>query len=364
MILPFSVILFQIFEMTALLYSTKVKSTPRLLVLLFVGMFTTTLMILSTHHLDQLHTQDHRVVHLVLHENVEEPMIPKHPSVYSKVHYNSEELQDLIQDNQFYLTPSWRRYLSRDVTVREEVFQPSMNTKEKNLLYETLQQLQEACESVNATCIMYGGTLLGSWRHHDIIPWDGDADIIVNTTYKDDLYVALNMYFPAYEVIHTSRRFKFYSRKAKKMTKNPWKWPYVDIWFFSENSTHLWDEIESKAYKRQYIYPKDIVFPTHKRPFGKILFNAPRDTFCFLQLTYETTDCETYFYNHKLEKTERWRYKSVPCKDFRDNIGFVYRYEYGPNLVEVLYQGNHKMHALLVNEPSYAISDPFNLTLI
>ena len=35
---------------------------------------------------------------------------------------------------------------------------------------------------INATYMLYAGSLIGSYRHHDIIPWDDDIDLFIDNS--------------------------------------------------------------------------------------------------------------------------------------------------------------------------------------
>ena len=197
-----------------------------------------------------------------------------------------------------------------------------------------------------------------------MIPWDDDADVLVNIAEKNRLYKALDNLYPKYQVTLYQEKLKFYSQNSTNTSKAPWKWPFMDIWFYSENETHIWDEVSIKNYQWDYTYHKNSVFPVHLRPFGKLLLFAPKDTYHCLKVTYGTTDCATHSFNHKLDKFQTWREKSVSCRLFEKTIGFVHRQVQGTHIRETLFLGSQKIHSVLVNEPPYAITDPFQLTLI
>lgn len=99
------------------------------------------------------------------------------------------------------------------------------------------------------------------------------------------LQAALATLEPDY-VAHTSGdRVKFWSSAAPSGPAGgyPWQWPYIDVCFYDENATHIWD---ASSEFRDYVYPKTIVFPTHLRPFTGLWLPAPRDTLAFLVASY------------------------------------------------------------------------------
>jgi len=71
----------------------------------------------------------------------------------------------------------------------------------------TLLQIARAFDDVmsahrlNLTYFLYGGSLLGSYRHHDIIPWDDDIDVMANVSDRDVIFAELIKLSPKYEVL-------------------------------------------------------------------------------------------------------------------------------------------------------------------
>ena len=50
-----------------------------------------------------------------------------------------------------------------------------LNVEEHKQLMNLLQIIDEVFRANNITYMMSSGTLLGSYRHHDVIPWDDDC---------------------------------------------------------------------------------------------------------------------------------------------------------------------------------------------
>lgn len=244
----------------------------------------------------------------------------------------------------------------------KDSFLVALSNNDKQLLYDAANYFATICGKMNITYLIYGGTLLGSWRHHDIIPWDDDIDFHVNIKDRDELYSALNLDSTFFRVISAGPRLKLFSIQGTKTSKYPWLWPYVDIHFYRENDTHIKDCAKEFA---KYVYEKSIIFPTHVRPLGPLYLSSPRDSYATLRKTYKGHKCETYSYSHRLEKLRKVKKRIVSCKVFKDQVAFVHRRKARiSGIEETLKLEESVIQTVIVPEPDYAITDPYSLDLL
>ncbi|CAH1797511.1 unnamed protein product [Owenia fusiformis] len=210
----------------------------------------------------------------------------------------------------------------------ETFYQPVLTPKDRELMRKTLEVFVGALEAGNITYMMYGGTLIGSYRHHGLIPWDDDTDFILNSTQIDDFKKAIEPLGPEFQLYESdalrTTGWKFYSKAAGKFTHRSFKWPYIDIFFFEENQTHIWDE--NPQYKSEFCFQKTDVFPLQKRPFEGMTLNAPCKTYEVLSTNYDIHMCASRSFSHINElPLFTFSQKSVPCKILEDKFPFVKR---------------------------------------
>lgn len=192
-------------------------------------------------------------------------------------------------------------------------FQPGLSHDERQIMFMLFQTFVRACAKFNVTFFLYGGSLLGSYRHHDIIPWDDDIDVMLNTSQRDSLRLALSfsrdqfdLYCPA------GQRWKFSWIKSSTLSHKSFRWPYIDVFFFSENVTHIFDQ--SPEYRNTFAYPKEDIFPLRFHPFAGAMLPVPCKIKSVVERTYSPSLCTSSKYSHKLESsTPKSSWVTVPC---------------------------------------------------
>ena len=244
---------------------------------------------------------------------------------------------------------------------------PAMNATERRKLRHLLRLFVDATTTLNISYFMISGTLLGSYRHHGLMPWDDDVDILMRRQDRQSIFSAFKNYTEQHTElgVGTSEggRMKVFNKVDGVKVKFRWygyRWPLIDVTFYSENETHLWQ------YDGNNMVAKSLIFPLHYRPFEGVPLLSPRDGFGVLQSLYRNPDCVSLSYNHKLEK-KVWTPIKFDCRELVSVYPFVHRRKSENSnscLEETLKLGDKVVHVAMINEPDYAITNPYKLELI
>jgi hypothetical protein len=209
-----------------------------------------------------------------------------------------------------------------------------------------LMIIDRICRQNEIIYFIYEGTLLGSLRHHDIIPWDDDVDIIISYEQAkqfENAFKQLNQTLVELYLLPKKGEgqsyYKLFYKKAPYAGKFYWRFPFVDIFFYTKNDTHVWN----LAYPKVQLEMED-VFPLILRPLGQLWVPAPRKSERLFQ--FDPFDkCITYFWDHRKEIGQKKI--TMDCKDLKDIYPFVEQSN-KTDFIEILKINNTIIHTVIL----------------
>lgn len=198
------------------------------------------------------------------------------------------------------------------LTSNLSVFNVKMNLTEKKRLIDILSTFSLFMDSLKLTYLLYGGSLLGAYRHAGLIPWDDDIDVWINSSQSEQLKQEFHR-LKGYGLHHQpNSQWKMFSIHGTDIKDEPYQWPYIDILLFKENETHIWDSLEQ--YRDLFVYKKSDVFPLKKCNFEYLQLNVPINTETIVTTNYDPNLCVSGKFNHKTNQPIRLQRQVVPCK--------------------------------------------------
>jgi phosphorylcholine metabolism protein LicD len=161
---------------------------------------------------------------------------------------------------------------------------------------ELLYHFDKITKDLNISYCIESGTLLGSIRHSDMIPWDDDIDIQLST---EDMRMLLdnvdyiNKLGFKLEIERGEGLYKF-----KKMTssKND---PFVDIFEVEKQGDKIVYKGEwCKKLWPNYWFKVNEKYPLKPYKFGNLIVLGPNNPYPYLERSYGNWKRETFWGHH------------------------------------------------------------------
>lgn len=219
-----------------------------------------------------------------------------------------------VRDNnrQMIINRSFNKKSSTGLPSNMSVFNVGMNSTERTMLLTLLSVFDSVMETSNMTYFLYGGSLLGALRHGGIIPWDDDIDVWINNSQSLHLKNKVN-FLKQYKLYSPlDSQWKLYSIHGNPVINTPYKWPYIDIYRFNENETHVRDSLNQ--YQVLFSYQKTDIFPLIKCKFETLEVNVPRHIEKIVTTNYDPEICVSGKFDHRKDIPIQSQRHVIPCE--------------------------------------------------
>ncbi len=223
-----------------------------------------------------------------------------------------------------------------EASIKIKAFDVMLSTGHRKSIEKLLDAFQDTMvkAKLNDQWFLIAGTLIGSVRHHDIVPWDEDVDVGIHVKYRKQVGKIFKQLAPDIEFHEHYDRDKINLKPLNvsagyspdlvgsfKTTDYSWAWPFIDIWYHDDTGNGMAAAIGDSSFS----FRADDVYPVTYRPLGKRWYPAPCRPINFLQMYYHSNPwmCDTGNYLHTIEVLQPVKRKD--CLDLTDKYAFVQR---------------------------------------
>ena len=212
-------------------------------------------------------------------------------------------------------------------------YQQSLKQREQQQMLYAMLSVTQALTAFNVSYFISGGSLIGYWRHHGLIPWDDDVDMMIDAEKWPVARKVLSCLPDLQLNMGSDYMWKVFHKDSDLWEGEGYlKFPYIDVFLYRKDSEHIWPL--TIWLKRMFIAPVSHVFPTQKGIFEGWPVMVPYRTAECLQLEYGSghfgdgvmTDC----YSRTFKRRERFLVPvedrtNMPCSVLAEVYPFVRR---------------------------------------
>lgn len=175
----------------------------------------------------------------------------------------------------------------------------AITREERTTFVELWLTFDRFCREQNFTYFLFYGSLLGAYRHHGIVPWDDDLDILLPENDMAPMIVLLQENTELDIVEQSSLVHRLFFRDRRKSLPRygqAWSWPYLELHFFRFEGGRIRHGFNScpKTNEAQ-------LYPLVRVPFEGHMAPAPRCMDKILAECYGDVDrrCCTKNFDHR-----------------------------------------------------------------
>lgn len=200
--------------------------------------------------------------------------------------------------------------------------------------YQMIKDIHDVFTLYDIPYWMHAGTLLGAVRHKGLIPWDDDADLIIEKKYQEKFEEIQDIFKTiGYGIKEVQYGYKIVLPQPKGAAIQ------VDIMIFieKEDDKYIYED-RTNIYKHIYFNKAD-VFPLIKYQFGELELWGPHDPIPYLNLAYPDWNTHARVSNHfyfsypKVALTPEHTVPGTPTGPLLDNVKQIMKRSVSQTLV-------------------------------
>lgn len=197
-----------------------------------------------------------------------------------------------IQD-WYRLTAKIKPSLSADQLAILDNYKPSLTPVEQRYMLFTMLSATQALAAFNITYFVSEGTLIGYWRHHGMIPWDDDVDILFDSSQWALARQVLSCLPDLQLNMGSDYMWKLYHKDAELWQgESEIKFPFIDFFMYQQDSGHVWPICIWM--KTEIILPRDWALPVVKGVFEGYPVFLPQQPAKVLEFHFGHVDSDCY----------------------------------------------------------------------
>lgn len=206
-------------------------------------------------------------------------------------------------------------YIARNLSIKDAIFNHQAWTEEtKKQAVFIMYHLSSVAEKMNFDLFLDAGTLLGAIRHGEIMPWDDDIDLAMDSRNIESFIHEIKRQGVVEHCTwtwgHTNQEYhKFWLKSGQRTGRFPYLFPFIDIWVFFEKDDGYIHTCDGRR------HVKNIFFPAIETEFEGCRIKLPNDYKGLLDVKYQDwkSYIKVYTWSHRV-KARTFKPLSLPIQ--------------------------------------------------
>lgn len=149
--------------------------------------------------------------------------------------------------------PVGSHYADGTPVPKTEPLQPMISIGQRALLFRMVKLVIDLmfASGLGDRFFLDGGSALGSFGHHNMIPWDDDVDFMVEARITRKLYTLLKSLRPEFCIFSWYKLDRLHKpfdpnqndlsdeEIGQKVLRFPWAYPFIELFSYTRNATHF-----------------------------------------------------------------------------------------------------------------------------